>query len=213
MKSTPLIAALTIACTAVITANPVHASEGRSSDQPAYGAYKIPYPQATQRDPLTTDRVNTASTRLVDARRGYRSYDSVCPYGCGSHGAEGHANPYQFESFDSFGIVRPNRAVRPYRRIQPRTGVTEFRSPLVTKESGAAKQDPAAYQRRGVTTHRNAHPRPTTIKIKRIKKENIGVADAGLDADTVTVYRVPDMPQASGAVLVGPDGTIYTIGS
>jgi len=142
----------------------------------------VPYPQAVRRAPLTSDQLDTASTRLIDARRGYRSYDSV----------HGHCQSRRSIYRDHFGIIRPIRTQTPRAR-QGDTGVTTHR--------GSAQAPPA--QRVEV----RPLP-PVDIDDQRLAAEE----PAPKPVRIVIHDGEAQLPQVSGAVIIKSDGTVISIG-
>ena len=89
----------------------------------------IPDPHAVKRSPLTSDRLNTASTRYIDARRGFRPYSSV--FGdCRWH--------HRYAAYDDhFGISRPENRPWSYSQRTPRSYVSEFRNDRPTQTTAS----------------------------------------------------------------------------
>lgn len=156
-------------------------------DEPIVIRQTIPDPQAVRRGPITSDRLSTTSTRLVDARRGFRPYSSV--YG-------DRVSYRRYAAYDDhFGISRPENRPWSYSQRTPRTGVTQFRndSRRATRTSVSHAQTNPGYI---LILHeqqlRETQPKPD-MKI-RIHKDR-----------TAT-------PTTSGAVLITADGTVIQVG-
>lgn len=154
----------------------------------------VPYPNAVQRPPLTSDQLDTASTRLIDARRGFRPYSTVYE-GRAYDGRPTVYIPYE----DHTGISRA--ADRPYSYSQraPRTSVTQFRNPAARDGRDAERSSPASGRpiviinppRRQAQPDAKPKPEPRQIRIHRDK---------------------PVLPDRSGAVLITADGTVIEVG-
>ena len=227
MKSASLICVLALALGSVVLADNARAAEacGLYDTQAVVVRQTIPYPRAVKRSPLTSDRLSTTSTRLIDARRGFRPLNAVFGTDTGYGVGIGiHPNTTGFYS-DTFGVSRVSGRVFVYPCA--RTGVTEHRNPahhdkkpanVSKKVSGDhvhvnPNRDLTIYKiqpRQDVTTHRNHHAEPTNETLKT-GKQDLGFAKAGEAKDGV-VYFSPKLPQNSGAVMVLSDGTVYTIG-
>lgn len=157
----------------------------------------IPYPQAIEREPLTTDRVNTSSTRYIDARRGLRPYDSV-------HGqcvGQGHALYVGYD--DHFGITRPEDRPYTYNHRTPATGVTHYTNASAhPSPPTAASVAPSA-----------AVP---IVVIVRDERQVAGpdVAEQAPAPDmTIRIHKdEPVLPSRSGAVIISADGTVIQVG-
>ena len=190
----------------------------------------VPDFNAVKRQPLSTLRINTTSTRLVDARRGLRPFSSVYGSGnCASH--TGYPDAYTYGYF----VRTPRTGVTVHRNDRNDDAVQESTMKQSSQADQKSNHSPkfadgwnrdlantlhndnphmvvrTPKARTSVTVHRNGSAKPV-IETRRIKKRDIGVAQADQAKDTVTVYRTPKLPKASGAVLVAADGTIYTIG-
>lgn len=146
----------------------------------------IPYPQAVDRAPLTSDRLSTTSTRYIDARRGLRPYSAV--YGTGYR--YGCRVPAYAGYDDHFGISRAVDRPFSYSQRTLRTGVTRFQNTATTDTSRATVQARAiAGPVQPIT-----RPRPVTDDRIRIHR----------DRSTV--------PTTRGAVLILSDGTVIQVG-
>lgn len=151
----------------------------------------IPDPLAVKRKPLTSDRLNTTSTRLVDARRGLRPYSSVFAGGYTSRQGHGVVVP---GCDDLFGVSRPERRPYAYACRASRTSVSVFRN-----------DDNSRLQRLGVdsvgqsgklalqATSADVVPTKQDLKI-RIHRDRSAT------------------PTTRGAVLIRSDGTVLQIG-
>ena len=143
--------------------------------------------------PLTSTYLDTASTRLVDARRGFRPYDTVYRDGRCVH-------PRAVRR--SIGILRPDRPGRAYQPRAPRTGVTTYgnaRSDDRQNDTAKAASPPAQplvvviHDERAAPQDQNAQSQPEVME--------------------VTIYAgEPEMPENSGAVIVRSDGTVISVG-
>jgi len=155
----------------------------------------IPYPHAANRAPLTSDQFDTASTRLIDARRGHRPYQSVRGYGCNSGGYHVYD--------DHFGIVRPRRSCYAGQRSSKPTYYGPARTSAVSDRSPQAAAAP---------------PTPIVVVIQDRADEPASQAPAAEIAPTpepmrVTIYQgEAQMPTRSGAVIVRKNGTVITVG-
>jgi hypothetical protein len=146
----------------------------------------IPDPFAVKRLPLTSDQLSTTSTRLIDARRGFRPFSSV---------HRDCALPHRFAGYDDhFGISRPQNRPYSYSQRTPRTFVSQFRNPSresMATSSRVRSSSPA------VTIVFNPAPAAAAPKPEmKIRIHN--------DASAI--------PTTSGAVLVRSDGTVIQIG-
>ncbi|MEM1354151.1 MAG: hypothetical protein AAGH88_04625 [Planctomycetota bacterium] len=109
-----LIPALFVLLSMTLIALPQSADETyrpRALIQGSIERQTVLYPDADGRQPLTSDRLSTASTRLIDARRGLRPYDRAGCYPA-----------YRTAYRDRFGIIRADPYTRLFRK--PATGVT-----------------------------------------------------------------------------------------
>ncbi len=187
-----LVAGLTLAV--VFVGAPSAIAQARESfsndpDQPIVSRRTIPDPQAVRRAPLTSARLSSTSTRLIDARRGLRPYDSV--FG----GGTGASRDVLVGFDDNFGISRPED--RPYSRSlrRPATGVTTFTA-----------------ARRPQTRAQISTPSVPLVVVVRDERRDAR-ADRPAPDMTVRVHRdKPELPTRSGAVIIGPDGTVYQVG-
>jgi len=152
----------------------------------------VPYPNAVQRRPLTSDQLDTTSTRLIDARRGFRPYSTVYE-GRAYHGRPTVYIPYE----DHFGISRAVDRPYSYSQRAPRTSVTEFRNPAPGVGREAEPGQPASDRPIVIInpprdqTQPSAEPKPRQIRIHHDK---------------------PVLPDRSGAVLIMADGTVIEVG-
>ena len=179
-------------------ATPAQAQEAEPA-QPIVIRRTIPNPRAVEREPLTTDRINTASTRYIDARRGLRPYQST--FGaCGVHG-----HPVLIGYDDHFGITRPEDRPYSYNHREPRTGVQLYTNPTIDRSpSTVAEPQPAP---------------PMVIIIRDERKPEPAAAGIapdpqpdGADMRIRIHHDKPEMPSNSGAVLITSDGTVIQVG-
>ena len=146
----------------------------------------IPNPQAVKRTPLTSDRLSTTSTRLIDARRGFRPYSSVY---CGP------AAHHRYAAYDDhFGISRPENRPWSYSQRTPRTHVSQFRN--------------EADQVRRTATH-SADPSPAYSLVLR---EQPREAKPKVDMKIRIHNDRSAIPTTTGAVLITADGTVIQVG-
>lgn len=142
--------------------------------------------------PLTSSYLDTASTRLVDARRGFRSYRTV--YRDGRFAVR---RAYR----SNRGLLHPDRPGRRYDPGEPRTSVTAF--------YGNARLADDDNDR-----HARSEPAEPMIVIIHDRRD----ADAQPERDAparmeVTIYDgEPELPERSGAVIVRSDGTVISVG-
>lgn len=142
--------------------------------------------------PLTSTYLDTASTRLVDARRGFRPYDTVY-----RDGRCLHPRPVR----RSIGILRPDRPGRAYQPRAPRTGVTAY---------GSARSDAP---RKSTTQTASAQPMVVVIRDQREAANQEPNEQARPEVMEVTIYEgEPEMPEHRGAVIVRRDGTVISVG-
>lgn len=208
---------------AVVTESALAADQSCAAGQAVVVRQTIPYPHAVVRQPLTSDRLSTTSTRLIDARRGFRPYSTVFGNGLGYHVAVGVAQSYLPCDHNQYGVSRVSGRLFKYGDMY--TGVTTHRNAMDDKDKAADPADQASAVRhampgltvikctepQGVTVHRNENAKPID-DVKEAVARDLGFARSQDQANTVTVYRKPQMPQTSGAVLVAADGTVFTIG-
>ena len=137
--------------------------------------------------PLTSSFLDTPSTRLVDARRGFRPFDSVFR----------DSRLDRRRAFQSRrGILRPDRWVTPLRDSTPRRAVAVF-------HGGQARGDVSSLSRPAaivILDEREDAPRRR--------------AEAQDEPIRVRIYTAdePDLPAHRGAVIVRQDGTVISIG-
>ena len=145
----------------------------------------IPDPQAVKRTPLTSDRLSTTSTRLIDARRGFRPYSSVY---CGR-------TAHRYVGYDDhFGISRPENRPWSYSQRTPRTHVSQFRN-----EADQARR----------TATRASDPNPAyTLVLREQPRE----AKPKVDMKIRIHNDRSAIPTTTGAVLITADGTVIQVG-
>ncbi len=142
--------------------------------------------------PLTSAYLDTASTRLVDARRGFRPYHTV--YRDGRYVIR---RAYRSQR----GLLHPDRPGRRYEPGAPRTSVTAFYGNARLADDADATQaraEPAEPMIVIIHDERDAEPRPERDAPDRME---------------VTIYEgEPTLPEHSGAVIVCSDGTVISVG-
>ncbi|MEO0474598.1 MAG: hypothetical protein AAF085_01325 [Planctomycetota bacterium] len=183
-----LSAVLVLAAVLMFTAPAQAQLRDRGFDEPIVIRQTIPDPQAVRRGPITSDRLSTTSTRLIDARRGFRPYSSV--FG-------DRASHHRYAAYDDhFGISRPENRPWSYSQRTPRTSVTQFRNTRASSER--------SFQ----TPRRSASPQPMTIIVREQLR-----ADTTKTNTTIRIHKDRSAtPTTSGAVLVASDGTVIQIG-
>jgi len=146
----------------------------------------IPYPNAVKRQPLTSDQLNTSTTRLIDARRGFRPYNSV---GFGQR----HLPTIYHE--DHFGISRNEDRPFSYATRRPATGVKLFENPRRSASRTDRKLPVMVYRPMEVVDERASDTKdePVEQKIRIHQGEAI-------------------LPSNCGAVLITSDGTVIQVG-
>ena len=171
----------------LVFAAPVFAGHrGPGSDQPIVIRQTIPDPHAVKRAPLTSDRLSTTSTRLIDARRGFRPYSSVFGDRASHHGYAAYD--------DHFGISRPENRPWSYAQRTPRTGVTQFRN-------NARQSDRVSMTR--------AQTSPAyTLVLRESAAETQPKPDMKIRIHTDRSA----IPTTTGAVLITADGTVIQVG-
>lgn len=146
----------------------------------------IPSARAVERRPLTSDQFSTSSSRLIDARRGFRPYP----------GEYGYRYTDRVVYRDTFGIIRPDRRFAPPR--EARTTVRTFRaeSPQPDRQAGAE----ARVMRVQIVDERDADRAPRPER------------EAAVDM-TVRIHQdTSALPTHSGAVIIRADGTVIQVG-
>jgi len=172
----------------VLTLSPVAQAGSRCAQQDESIVIRrtIPDPYAVKRSPLTSDRLSTASTRWIDARRGFRPYSSV--YG-------ERASHHRLPAYDDhFGISRPENRPWSYSQRTPRSYVSQFRNDVRSDArpvTRTAKTGPG-YSLILREQSREATPKPD-MKI-RIHNDRSAI------------------PTTTGAVLITADGTVIQVG-
>jgi len=197
MNPTSLICVAALA--AVFSAAlPVFAEHGSRADYPADAIVirrTIPDPFAAQRQPLTSDRLSTTSTRYIDARRGFRPYSAVHGHAClGQNVIVGYD--------DNFGITRPEDRPYSYANRAPRTGVEKFENRSDAQVSSAA-------------TTPVTDPVLIIIHDDRTNAATSASQDKASDKPDMHIRihnDVPQLPSRSGAVIIAADGTVIQVG-
>lgn len=200
------IVAVALSMAALSVAAPATMADD-SSGYPDYPAdaivirQTIPYPNAVKRAPLTSDQLSTASTRLIDARRGLRPYSTVHGTSFGHHHGQRVLGQQAFGRTivgydDHFGVTRAENRPYSYMNRTPATGVTQYtntstRDTLNQTQFLSQNQAPLVI-RTGVIQTTRQEPRPDmTVRIHNDK---------------------PTLPSRSGAVLILRDGTVIQVG-
>ncbi|MEM6260274.1 MAG: hypothetical protein AAGI37_18510 [Planctomycetota bacterium] len=181
-----LSAVLLLAAVSLLTAPAKAQLRDRGFDEPIVIRQTIPDPQAVSRTPLTSDRLSTTSTRLIDARRGFRPYSSVRGDGFGFRRYAGYD--------DHFGISRPENRPFSYSQRAPRTSVSQFRND--SRPSGRTAISPASFSTGYNLVLRDERTEPAPKRDLKIRIHNDKTAT----------------PETSGAVLITADGTVIQIG-
>jgi hypothetical protein len=145
----------------------------------------IPDPYAVKRTPLTSDRLSTTSTRLIDARRGFRPYSSVYGEPASYH----HYGAYD----DHFGISRPENRPWSYSQRTPRSYIQEFRNDH-NDEQADRDASSAAPAINIIVTERVREDKPKPDMKIRIHNDRSAI------------------PTTTGAVLITADGTVIQVG-
>jgi len=148
-----------------------------------------------RQQPLTSTYLDTASTRLIDARRGFRPYHTVY-----RDGRCLHPRPVR----RSIGILRPDRPGRAYQPRAPRTGVTAFYGNARLADERKASPQAAAPP---------AEPLIVVIHDERGPDAQPEAEQAQPEVMEVTIYEgEAELPEHSGAVIVRGDGTVISVG-
>lgn len=174
--------------TVLLTLSPVAYAQTSRAQADEHIAIRrtIPDPQAVRRSPITSDRLSTTSTRLIDARRGFRPHSSVF--------RDGGLSPRVARYDDHFGISRPQNRPWSYSQRARRSSVSQFRNDTKFKTHSST---------------RTAKQGPTYSRIL------IG-QNATIESNPALNIRVHQdrnaAPKTSGAVLVTADGTVIQIG-
>lgn len=138
--------------------------------------------------PLTSTFLDTTSTRLIDARRGFRPYSTI------------HRDGRRHDRFVRRSFI-PGYSTCTSRHRAPRTGVTTY---------GAASRSEG-----GSPGHVAAMAQPIVVVVDDRREAEVPVdAQANPPREMrVTVYEgEPTLPERSGAVIVRPDGTVISVG-
>lgn len=181
-----------VALCAVLLAAPSAMADHRQDDDGQHILIRrtIPYPQAVKRAPLTSDRLSTTSTRLIDARRGLRPYSTVHRH----HPRVNHRVIVGYD--DHFGITRPENRPYSYSRRAPYTGVTRFENKTATEPARAGHAPSQALPIVVVVRDERDAPAKQPAPDMRIRIHN----------------DKPALPSRSGAVLITADGTVIQVG-
>lgn len=144
--------------------------------------------------PLTSTYLDTASTRLVDARRGFRPYNTVYRDGrC--------VRPVRHRAFS----IHPRPSYHARNRPQAeRTGVLQFRGQSRSDNTERASEQTRATQ-----------PMVVVIRDERPDREPAQPEAQPEPAEpmVVTIYEgEAEMPETRGAVIVRKDGTVISVG-
>lgn len=161
--------------------------EATAQSQVVVERQSVPNPRAVERRPLTSDQFSTSSSRLIDARRGFRPYPGECGYRYSDRVA------YR----DTFGIIRPDPRFAPPRAA--RTTVRTFRA-----DSPQPQRD------------RQADAESNIMRIQIVDERDVGRAERPeREAVDMTVRIHEDtsaLPTHSGAVIIRADGTVIQVG-
>lgn len=167
----------------------------------------VDYPYADGRRPLTSDQLSTQSTRLIDARRGYRPYPV---YDSGRYAGYGYD---RMTYRDTFGIIRPD----PYtpRMRMPATGVSTSYNTWDASGASALSAEAATKQ---PAERANLQPPMRVVVIdERDGQANPDAVRQAKQAEGVDmVVRIhnnkPEPVTESGtAVLIRSDGTVIEL--
>ena len=146
----------------------------------------IPDPYAVKRRPLTSDQFSTTSTRLIDARRGFRPYSSV--YG-------DRASHHRYAAYDDhFGLSRSENRPWSYSQRTPRSYVQQFRNDRTDDDD--TERGSAAPAINIVVNEQLREDKPEPVVDMKIRVHN----------DTSAI------PTTTGAVLITADGTVIQVG-
>jgi len=181
----------TAAVVLLLSLSPAALAHGRSDDHGERILIRrtIPDPYAVKRTPLTSDRLSTTSTRLIDARRGFRPYSSV--YG-------DRASHHRYAAYDDhFGISRPEDRPWSYSQREPRTYVQQFRNDHADDDEPTQRAASASAPAINIVVHeqlREDKPEPRADMKIRIHNDRSAI------------------PTTTGAVLITADGTVIQVG-
>lgn len=146
----------------------------------------IPDPHAVKRSPLTSDRLSTTSTRLIDARRGFRPYSSVHGDGASYH---------RYAAYDDhFGISRPENRPWSYSQRTPRSYVSQFRNDRSASDRAERRSAPKGQAVTLIVRQELREDKPKPDMKIRIHKDRSAI------------------PTTTGAVLITADGTVIQVG-
>ncbi|MFK7788479.1 MAG: hypothetical protein AB8C95_03155 [Phycisphaeraceae bacterium] len=186
LKSSQVCTALALALLLTLSPVAMACKTCAGHSQPVLIQRTIPDPYAVKRSPLTSDRFSTTSTRLIDARRGFRPYSSV--YGDG-------ASHQRFSGYDDhFGISRPENRPWSYSQRTLRTSVSQFRNdrPINTRSLARTVNPVPGYSL--ILREQNADVQPKADMKIRVHNDRSSI------------------PTTTGAVLITADGTVIQIG-
>lgn len=186
LKMPQVCTALTLAPFLVIAPVAMACTTCSGQSQPVIIERTIPDPSAVKRSPLTSDRFSTTSTRLIDARRGFRPFSSV--YGDGAS----HERLVGYD--DHFGISRPENRPWSFSQRTPRTSVSQFRNdhaPIARPSSRLLNRKP---------------------NVSLILGEHSEEATPQLDMTIRIHHDQSAIPTTTGAVLITADGRVIQIG-
>lgn len=142
--------------------------------------------------PLTSTYLDTTSTRLVDARRGFRPYSTV-------HRDGRVVRPVRRSTFG----IHPRASYHARNRPQAeRTGVLQFGGGAGSADRASARQ----------STVQQAQPVYVVIRDERPARDHAEAAPQP-EPMQVTIYEgEATLPERSGAVIVRADGTVISVG-
>lgn len=155
--ATPLIIAMVMAA-ALFSALEAHPQRYDDRVDAIVIQRTIPYPNAVKRQPLTSDRLSTTSTRYIDARRGFRPFSSV-------DRSQSYHTPFFVGHEDHFGISRPEDRPISYALRKPRTYVTQYRNDLVNEPHALIQIEPM----RALAVPPVIQAKPTKVRVHRDK--------------------------------------------
>lgn len=168
-------------------------------DQPVLIRRTLPL-SAARRSPLTTDQFSTPSTRAIDARRGFRPFVAVVPYGQG-YGYRVPAVGYD----DRFGITRPETRPISYALRTPRTGVKQFTNRAEDMQTAPAA-DTTRQAQSVIVIRDERQPANTPPSQKTAPSKPAPDMKVRIHSDASAI------PTTTGAVIVCSDGTVIQVG-
>lgn len=179
----------------------------RDTAEPIVERRTVPYPYAVDRRPLTSDQLSTTSTRLIDARRGFRPYPAYDGYPYAG---------YRYDRViynDSFGIIRQTPYTLSLRK--PATGVSTTINQTFAQPTSA---DDSAQSRVKAAAPIQYQP-PMRVVVLDERKGAVGedaVNNARENEDVDVVLRVhrnapAPVTESGTAVLIKADGTVIEI--